>query len=121
MPGVTLDGNSLCLYHGDRYIENVGVEMTQKDIWEDSQFKRELTVTSTAKQYGFACIEQDLGWSDSAAKKLQDVMADGPVTFIVDLGSLLDVNIEVYIKSTEVTYRGLATRIFTIILQEKKN
>ena len=121
MPGVTLNGYSLCLYHSDRYFENVGVDITQKDIWENNQFKREVTVTSTAKQWGFPCIEQDIGWSDSAAKKLQDVMADGPVTFIVDLGSLLDVNLEVYIKSIEVTYRGLATRIFTVILQEKQD
>ena len=120
MPEVTLDGHSLCLYHSDRYLENVNIEITQKDIWENNAFKRELTVVSTAEQWGFPCIEQDVPWSDSAAKKLEDVMADGPVTFIVDLGSLLDLNIQVYIKSVEVTYRGLATRIFTLILQEKE-
>jgi hypothetical protein len=121
---VTIDGKTLKV-EGGGIQENVKPVGTFTDRWVDAAYRKEAKIFGIIRSWTLRCYEENVTWSSSVAKHLQDKAKDGnPVTFSVDEGNLHSVSsTNVYILEVDVDYpRGSKAssfvRYFSLKLQE---
>jgi len=121
---VTIDSKTLKV-EGGGIGENVEVVGSFVDKWQDSTYRKEAKIFGTVRSWTLRCYEENVSWSSSVAKHLQDKAKTGnPVSFSIDEGSLHSVSsTNVYILGVNVDYpRGSKAtsfvRYFTLKLQE---
>jgi len=116
---ITLDGKTLNVTSFSESVEPVAVEW---DTWENGQYKRKYKAYGAVKTWTLECIEENVAWTNSAAKQFQEKAASGEqVTFIVDEGTRHQINTNVYILNVDLILELVGTqnlRRFTIKLQE---
>ncbi len=121
---VTIDSKTLKV-EGGGIGENVEVVGSFVDKWQDATYRKEAKIFGTVRSWTLRCYEENVQWSSSVAKHLQDKAKTGnPVSFSIDEGSLHSVSsTNVYILGVNVDYpRGSKAtsfvRYFTLKLQE---
>ena len=121
---VTIDSKSLSVEGGgiEESTEPVGSSV---DKWLNGAYVKEVKIFGIVRSWTLKCYEQNVAWSSSNAKYLQDKAKVGDkVPFEVDEGNLHAVtSTYVYILGVDVKYPKGAkasqfTRYFTLKLQE---
>ena len=122
--GVMIDGKILDV-EGGGIIEGEEVVGTFVDKWQNASYAKEAKIFGTIRLWTLPCYENNVAWTNSAAKYLQDKAKDGnAVSFSIDEGNLHQVtSTNVYILGVAVRYgRGAKAsqfvRFFTLKLQE---
>jgi hypothetical protein len=89
------------------------------DGWKNGVFQHDLRTRRKDKSWTLRCIENNVAWLDSSAKKLQNDMTSGALRLIVDEGVLHQVNADVYVLGITVTYEGVVrTFDISVVLKE---
>ena len=121
---VTIDSKTLNV-EGGGIGENVEVVGSFVDKWQDATYRKEAKIFGSVRSWTLRCYEENVDWSSSVAKHLQDKAKEGnKVSFSVDEGNLHAVaSTYVYILGVDVSYPKGAkasqfTRYFTLKLQE---
>jgi len=121
---VTIDGKTLNV-EGGGISENVKAVGTFVDKWQDAQYVKEAKIFGTIRSWTLRCYENNMAWTNSVAKHLEDkAKAGDAVSFSVSEGNLHQVSsTNVYILEVDVTYKKGAkpasfVRYFTVKLQE---
>jgi len=121
---VTIDSKTLNVIGGG-IKENVEVVGTFVDKWINGAYAKEAKIFGTVKSWTLQCYEQNVSWSSSVAKHLQDKAKEGDkVSFSIDEGNLHTVSSTyVYILAVDIDYpkgskSSQFTRYFTVKLQE---
>lgn len=90
------------------------------DSWVNGDFQHNLRTRRKDKSWTLRCVENNVAWMDSSAKKLQTDMTTGALTLLIDEGVLHQVNEDVYVIAITVTYEGVV-RIFDISIALKED
>jgi hypothetical protein len=100
--------------------ENDVADTAVDDRWKNGVFQHDLRTKRKEKAWTLTCVEDNVAWADSSAKKLETDMTSGPLTLIIDEGVLHQVNQSVYLVAITVTYEGVV-RIFDLdmVLKEE--
>ena len=121
---VTIDTKTLTV-EGGGIQENVEVVGTFVDRWQSETYRKEAKIFGTIRSWTLRCYEQNVAWSSSNAKYLQDKAKEGnKVSFSIDEGNLHAVSSTyVYILGVDIDYpkgskASQFTRYFTLKLQE---
>jgi len=121
---VTIDSKTLNV-EGGGIGENVEVVGSFVDKWQDATYRKEAKIFGSVRSWTLRCYEENVQWSSSVAKHLQDKAKEGnKVSFSIDEGNLHSVSsTNVYILGVNVDYpRGSKptsfVRYFTLKLQE---
>jgi hypothetical protein len=95
-------------------------DSTVADGWKNGVFQHDLRTRRKDKAWRLRCVEGNVAWADSSAKKLENDMPSGPLALIIDEGVLHQVNQSVYLVAITVTYEGVV-RIFDLdmVLKEE--
>ncbi len=117
---ITLDSKTLNVSSMD---ENVEVIAVFSDKWENEMYKRKVRVFGTVKTWSLTCFEDNVAWTNSVVKHLQEKAKIGDaVAFVVDEGNAHQINTNVYILGVSLSYAGGAMAVnhreFSITLQE---
>lgn len=122
--GATIDGQTLNI-EGGRIQENVKSVGTFVDKWEEEKYKKKAKILGSVRSWSLRCYEENVGWTNSIARHLQEHMEAGDtVSFNIDEGALHTVSsTNVYILDININYRKGAKassfiRHFTLRLQE---
>ncbi len=121
---VTLDTKTLNV-EGGGIEETVDPVATFVDRWISGEYRKQAKIFGTIRSWTLRCYENNVAWSASTAKHIQDKAKLGEkVSFSIDEGNLHQVSgTYVYILGVDVHYpRGAKassfTRFFTVRLQE---
>jgi len=95
-------------------------DSTLADGWKNGAFQHDFRTHRKDKSWTLRCVENNVAWADSSAKKLQTDMTTGALTLIVDEGVLHQVNKDVYVLAVTVTYESVV-RIFDISVMLKED
>ncbi len=121
---VTVDTKTLNV-EGGGIEENAEPVGSFVDKWVNGSYAKEAKIFGIVRSWTLRCYEQNVAWSSSNAKYLQDKAKVGDkVSFAVDEGNLHAVtSTYVYILGVDVKYPKGAkatqfTRYFTLKLQE---
>jgi hypothetical protein len=121
---VTIDTKTLNV-EGGGIEESIEVVGSFVDKWQDEAYRKEAKIFGTVRSWTLRCYENNVAWSSSNAKYLQDKAKEGnKLSFSVDEGNLHAVtSTYVYILGVDVDYpKGSKatqfTRFFTLKLQE---
>jgi len=90
------------------------------DVWKNGAFQHDLLTHRKGKSWTMRCVENNVAWADSSARKLQVDMTSGELALIVDEGVLHQVNEDVYLLAVTVTYEGVV-RVFDLALVLKED
>jgi len=90
------------------------------DAWKNGAFQHDLLTQRKDKSWTLRCVENNVAWADSSAKKLQTDMTSGELALVIDEGVLHQVNEDVYLLAVTVTYEGVV-RIFDLYLVLKED
>lgn len=108
--------------------ESTEVVGSYVDRWINGSYAKEAKIYGIIRRWTLRCYEQNVAWSGSAAKYLQDKAKEGEkLSFAVDEGDMHSVgSTYVYILDVDVEYpKGSKntqfTRRFTVQLQEAPN
>ena len=121
---VTIDSKTLAV-EGGGIQENIEVVGSFVDRWQNEAYRKEAKIFGTIRSWVLRCYEQNVAWSSSNVKYLQDKAKEGnKVSFNIDEGNLHAVSSTyVYILGVDVQYpkgskASQFTRYFTVKLQE---
>lgn len=89
------------------------------DAWKNGAFQHDLLTRRKSKVWTLRCVENNVAWADSSAKKLQDAMASGTLALVIDEGVLHQVKKDVYLTAVAVTYEG-DVRVIDLTLSLKE-
>jgi len=124
MMAVTIDSKTLNV-EGGGISESVKAVGSFVDRWENESYVKEAKIFGTIRSWTLKCYEDNVAWTNSVAKHLEDKARTGdPVSFVVDEGNLHQVSsTNVYILQVDVSYKKGAkassfVRYFTVKLQE---
>ena len=122
--GATIDAQTLSI-EGGGIEENVKGVGTFIDKWENEKYKKKASILGSIRSWSLRCYEENVAWSSSIAKHLQEHMEAGDtVSFSISEGNLHAVSsTNVYILEISVFYKKGAkassfVRHFTLKLQE---
>ena len=105
-----------------RISEESEVKGSSRDTWENSEYKRRLSVIGLLRKWTLDCVEKDVDWSESAAKYLREQAAQASkLDFTVDLGDLYAVNTQVQVLGCNLRLPAIGkanVRHFTVKLME---
>jgi len=120
----TIDVKTLNV-EGNGIAETVEVIGTFIDRWKNETYAKEAKIFGIVRSWALRCYEDNVAWTSSTAKYLQDkAKAGDKVSFSIDEGDLHQVSSTyVYILSVDVAYRkgskaAKFVRTFTLKLQE---
>lgn len=123
----TLDGQQI-QFESVEFLEDDLSIQTSIDVWESATWKRDLWVHGKTKGWRLRCVEQNVDWNNSAAKKLGTAMvtgggaSDGVLSFIVDKGVLHQVGtVDVYLAYIKIRYESRNIRHFDLTLMLKQD
>ena len=112
-------------------IEGGGIEETVKSVgtfvdkWESEKYKKKASIIGSMRSWSLRCYEENVAWSSSLVKHLQEHMEAGDIVeFSISEGNLHTVSsTNVYVLELDVFYRKGAkassfVRHFNLRLQE---
>jgi hypothetical protein len=94
-------------------------DSTVTDGWKNGAFQHDLRTRRKDKGWTLRCVENNVAWLDSSAKKLENDMTGGALTLLVDEGVLHQVSASVYLIGISVMYEGVVrTFDLNMVLKE---